>query len=444
MERKGAMPYDGALERAVIGDMLVDGEVAAQVAALADPEDFYESKNRETYRTLTNRLTSGASLDVLVLISQAVMSQIDYAGYVGSTDNALSWRHHVQILREMRQRRCFIKAAYDLKAAGDRWDSDVSQTLQNVWAELGRASRMTLAAETSPDRVLDAYVAEVQGWDGVPLAKTDIEKLDAAIGGGMLPGELLAVVGGDGSMKTSLALRVCDAYLANVGRPVLYLSLDMHPKRIGLRRLLPFAGVGEKRMVDLIRQRSPLFEECRQKRAQADRGLFHLVGGAMTLKDIEAVVAQLNPGLVVWDYLTATLGFKNEMDCQRACVERLREWQYKYPATWMVLSQMSEMSKAGQRQGDFAGKAAGGNNLARDADTLLELYLDEPPEASEYQKALGGSEPPALIAIVSKCRSGQKGSTWSLDYDGPTMSFTGAANRVHREKQKKAIFTRGF
>ena len=444
MAQQRPMPHDPAVERAVIGDMLVDGAAAAQISALLEPDDFYELKHRDIFRTLTNRLQSSASLDVIVLLSQKILSQMDYAAYVDSTSSAASWRHHARILREMRQRRCFIRAAYDLKAAGDQWDSNVSLTLQGVWAELGRASRMTMAMETNPDTALDAYVSEIQGWSNMPLARTGIDRLDEAIGGGILPGELLAVVGGDGSMKTSLALKICDAYLEDVGQPVLYLSLDMHPKRIGLRRLLPFAGLGEKKMIDLIRRKDPLFEQCRQQREQRDRGLFHLVGGPMVLRDLESVLAQINPGLVIWDYLTATSGYKSEMDCQRACVERLREWQVKFPATWVVLSQMSELAKAGQRQGDYAGKASGGNNLARAADTQIELFLDEPPEATEYQRATGIFEAPALIAIVNKCRAGQKGSTWSLDYDGPTMTFTGSAQRVQREKQKKAIFTRGF
>ena len=38
---------------------------------------------------------------------------------------------------------------------------------------------------------------------------------------------------------------------------------------------------------------------------------------------------------------------------------------------------MSEIAKASQRQGDFAGRASGGNNLARVAHYSLELFRDE-------------------------------------------------------------------
>ena len=49
---------------------------------------------------------------------------------------------------------------------------------------------------------------------------------------------------------------------------------------------------------------------------------------------------------------------------------------------------------------------------------------------------------PKLICTVTKCRSGVKGSSWELDYIGATMSFTGTAERVRREKKRKAMFTR--
>lgn len=436
-ERIVAAPSDAAMERAVIGDMLVDAEAAQGLAALLTAGDFTDGRASRLFEELSRRVASGESLNLVVLTSRGVLTQNEVAGYVGATNSALSWRAHAQVLREMRQRRAFLQAARYLEQAADDRNSDTAAVLADVWAELTKASRMALTANSDPDAVLGAYETEVRSWEGLPLANTGIKLLDSAIGGGMLPGELMAIIGGDGSMKTSLALACAESYLRNVGRGVLYLSLDMQPHKIALRRLLPLADTGEKELLNMMIRGESLYSTARANRAKIDKGRFHLAGGPLDLKGIEALVNRLRPGLVIWDYLTATAGFESELEAQRTCTEKIREWQQRYDATWIVLSQMSEIAKAGQRNGDFTGRASGGNSLARNCDTIIELFLDAQPDENPE---LGYYRNPPLIAMVVKCRSGRKGSCWSLRYNGASMSFTGDAVAVERVKKRKPVY----
>ncbi|WP_302364762.1 DnaB-like helicase N-terminal domain-containing protein [Pyramidobacter piscolens] len=438
------MPCSAEAEGAVIGTMLLDRSAAEKIAALLTPEDFYNGKNFGVFKTLSARLRAGQPLDGVLLTARGALSQSDFAGFVDSVSSTAAWPNQARLLRELRQRRDAVTAGRRLIRDAFAPDADTAAMFQRAWADLARTTRLTLDDGDGPDGVLDRFEAEVRSWGDKPFARSGVDRLDRSIGGGVLPGGIVTLVGGEGTMKTSLALSFAETYLREVGQRVLYLSLDMKPERIALRRLLPLAGMSERRMIAAIREDPDGFREVRQRRAQIDRGRFRLSGGPMELKDVESAVAAQSPGLVIWDFLTATAGFANEMECQRACVEALRAWQTKFPATWLVLSQMSEQSKLGQRQGDFSGKAAGGNNLARVSDTLIELFLDEPPEPNACQLANNVTPPPELIAIVAKCRTGQKGSMWALGYDGPTMSFTGDAQRVRREKQKKAQFRKDF
>ena len=438
------LPASAAEARAVLGAMLLDEREAAKIAATLEPRDFADGKHFRLFERFCARLSAGQPVDGVSLATSGVLPQSDFAAFVdcavsAGTSVPGAWRAHAKTLRDLRTKRDLIWTARRLISAANKADCDVPAALAEAQGSLSAAQRLGLSAETSPEALLDGYEQSVRSWGKQPLAKSGIYELDRAIGGGVLPGRILAIVGGDGSMKTSLALRFTDEYLRAVGRPVLYLSLDMRPEESALRRLLPLAETGELSLTGAIVDHPEEYAKVRARRAALDAGRYHIADGPLRLADIESLVSRLSPGLVVWDYLTATDGFRSEMDAQRACVAKLRAWQHRYDATWIVLSQMSELAKAGQRQGDFAGRASGGNNLSRIANTQLELYLDE-VEPEKYQMLTGVTPKPRLICTVTKCRIGVKGSSWELDYDGPTMSFTGKAERVRRAKKKKSLF----
>ena len=435
------LPSSPEAERSLIGVMLIDRDAAGQIAAVVSPKDFYDLKNSSLFATLQNRLNAGQPIDSVVLASQGVLDQADFAAYVDSVTSTMAWKGQAEVLREQRQRRGLIYAGQRLCRSGYKPGCDVAAALRDGWADLDKTARLSLDTDSSPARALSNYAAQVRSWDSKPYTRSGIRELDEAIGGGILPGQILAVVGGDGSRKTSLALSFAENYISTVSRPILYLSLDMRPERVALRRLLPLADMSERQLTEAMRSDPDAFSAALTQREKIDGGRFHILDGPMELKDIEQGIAQLSPGLIIWDYITATAGFTSEMECQRACVEALRRWQHKYGASWIVLSQMSELAKAGQRQGDYAGRASGGNNLSRIADVQLELYMDD-VEPQPYQMAQGIVPKPQLVAIVTKCRGGVRGSMWSLDYKGATMSFTGRAQRVRREKKRKQIFTR--
>lgn len=437
------MPSSAEAERAIIGVMLLDGEAAGAIAAQLEPEDFYDGKNYSVFKTLSRRLSEEASIDMVVLISQGILSQSDYASYVDSCTHMCAWTQQAKILRELRQRRDVIVAASKAANAAYKPDCDVSAILQRLGADCGRTSRLTMMGNTSPDTILRDYANEVQAWRTMPFVRSGIDGLDAHIGGGMLPGQVLTVVGGEGTMKTSLALQYAETYLREIGQPVLYLSLDMPRKRIAVRRLMALMDMPENKVLVEMQGNTSFFQQALREREAFDCGRFLLMGGPMQLKDIEAAVSAQKPGLVIWDFLTATTGYDSEMECQRACANALRAWQTKYAATWIILSQMSEQSKFRQRQGDFGAAASGGNSIARVSDVVIELILSS-VTPTPYQMANNINPPPNLIAIVSKSRAGQKGGMWALEYTGKTMTFTGRCTKAQLEKPKKSIFSVNF
>jgi len=291
--------------------------------------------------------------------------------------------------------------------------------------------------------IADPYVhiqkheREVRTWKDMPLLKTGIEELDMSYGGGMLPGNLLVLTGGEGSMKTSLALRMVDDYLVNVGERVLFFSLDMEAERIAIRRLLPLANIGYKEMLYEMQRGSDIYKDALERRREVDNGNFRIVDGSYTLEQMKKVILLENPSVVMVDYLTCIEGYRSELDTAREAIKKIRDWKKEYGYTFVTLNQLSEASKANQRNGHINPPAMGGGSSQQAADVKIDLFKDTPKQENV---PWAQQKKPRIVATVSKARDAVAGRSFELSYDGPTMTFQGEATEVHKIKETKAIF----
>lgn len=437
-------PQSEEAERALIGHCLLNPGNIGAIVSTVQPEDFYSFVRKEVFLALVQRVKNNQPIDPVELDTSGALSQMDYATYADAVSSLENWKVHARILREMRLRRAMMFIADKMYQEAQDSSRDISGVLDCGLQNMGYAARLMPQPEGNPEDIMRAFELNVRRWEKLPLLRTGITALDEAFGGGVLPGGVMSLVGGDGSMKTSLALKCVETYLAEVAKPVIYLSLDMEAYRITTRRLLPLMDCREIRAIEEIRRNSEDYRWAAAELARRDKGLIKVFDGSHTVEDIQRHLEALRPGLVVIDYLTAIDGFKSEYEAMSSFCRTLRSWKRRYSTTWLIINQMSEMSKAAQRQGDFAGRASGGNDIARVADVMIELYKDLGVSDDDRgaEDELAYTPPPQLIATVTKSRYGQNGTSWSLDYLGHSMSFTGKATKTERQKPRKAQFQR--
>ncbi len=317
--------------------------------------------------------------------------------------------------------------------------SKVWQIVVQAYRECIRCNNLDEALNNfyiaNPSEYLNKYADETRTWRKVPLLRTGIDKLDNSSGGGLLPGQLLVITGGEGSMKTSLALKMIETYLKEVQETVLFFSLDMEAERIVFRRLLPLMGMGYKSAINEMQKGTDEYRDAVAKREEIDNGNFRIVDGTHDLEKIKTVIEFEAPSVVVIDYLTCIEGFRNELDSARESIKRIREWKREYGITFITLNQLSEASKANQRQGYLNPPAMGGGSSQQAADVKIDLFKDMPSQDEEWLQTK-----PRIIATISKTRDEVAGRSFDLEYSGQTMSFTGNCKEVFRLKEQKAIF----
>ena len=314
-----------------------------------------------------------------------------------------------------------------------------------ITEEVASAGRLDFTATGYVRRLKE----EVRRWDDSDKFGFGIEELDNSFGR-LLPGELLVLVGAQGSMKSSLMLTGIEQYLTtNQNGTAMLFSLDMAPEVIAERLLQREMHATADRVRWHVKNETEVFK-CAMKKIReryADRLLIYgseppgsqLLGKCerMTIEDVRREVEAYMPSLVAVDYLTLLRKPRqSDLDCVNEVMPTLKELAQRYGIMFLLLSQMGRASKQLQASGSlFSGSAKGGGIVEELANAQIDLFKDAPTEPYGA---------PRIIATVSKTRRGVAGRSFELAYDGESMSFTGQARPVRREREVKPIFKAGL
>lgn len=276
-------------------------------------------------------------------------------------------------------------------------------------------------------------VAEVKAWGRSAQFRLGIPKVDEQYGGGLYPGEIMVIYGSEGSMKTSLVLNGISDYIARTSGVVVYFSMDMDGTKVEVRRIMRTLGCDENTAIDQMQRGTDDYREADERLQEADDGRFLLIEGDQTIKSIEEIIKVEIPDVVVMDYLTAVDGnYRSDYDCTRDVMPKIKQWARKEKMAFVLLNQMSRAEKANQRKGD-TGNGMGGAIVEQRADIVLSLFKDLRPDG----------EMPAIILTTVKNRRGLNGRSFSLEYRGHCMEFTGRAAPALREKKQEPVFRAG-
>jgi hypothetical protein len=150
----------------------------------------------------------------------------------------------------------------------------------------------------------------------------------------------------------------------------------------------------------------------------------------MFLDDLLRHCLKRQPQLVVVDYFTRLKQpGQSDLEFVEGAMPKILSFAHQYQASFLILSQMSRVSRAEQASGRSGGHSKGGGVVEELAHTEIELF-QIPVE----------NDKPMIIAAVTKARRGIAGQYYSLEYDGPIKRFTGGARKMAKRTQKKPIF----
>jgi replicative DNA helicase len=282
-------------------------------------------------------------------------------------------------------------------------------------------------------------LAEVSHWSRDSAFMFGIACLDD-ITGGVQPGEMMALSGAQGSMKTSLLLSGRENALDR-GMSVQFFSLDMTPGEIQERRIQRRLHCHQAVLHRMIRDGDRAVRDVEREINGIDYRLFDLHGndGQSWDWNIDEIAEQVRikmPNVLCIDYLTLLRRREqSDLDCVNETMPKLKRLAQNFGIRVIILSQMGRASKREQSAGVIGGHGKGGGIIEELVHSEIELFKDY----------ADGMDSAPIIASVTKNRRGPSGRSYRLDYESACMLFTGRYARVERASKaaKRQVFESG-
>jgi len=230
--------HDPEAERAVLGAVMLDGDLWDVVSTIVDADDFALPSHAATWRALAALVARGVPLDVVTVAAELTaanrLNSVGGAQYLGElTDGIVTTAYvetHARMVREHSARRQVVAIARSL-AARVLSGAPLGPLLAGAMGALESVPLPAIEAPTMA-RDVDAYFDALEGR-AAPASKPvglGLSDLDAALHGGLRMGSYL-LLGLPGTGKTTLAMQWA-AHIAATAGWVLFVSKEENRDRL--------------------------------------------------------------------------------------------------------------------------------------------------------------------------------------------------------------------
>lgn len=255
--REKLLPQSREAEEGVLGSLIIDPEMVAQVADLLTPDDFYRNAHRLLYEVMLAQYERRQPSDFITLCDElerrGKLDDVGGPGYITSLINGVptsgNLAYYGRIVREKALYRRLIHAAGQIAANAYAEESDALESAEQLLFLLGQRGSPTDFAAV--DVVLAACMEDLDALHsrnasiiGVP---TGFRPLDVALGG-LQRSDLVILAARPGTGKTSFALNVASNAVYQHQHRVAIFSLEMSKKQLGLRLLSMHAQIDQQRL----------------------------------------------------------------------------------------------------------------------------------------------------------------------------------------------------
>ncbi len=430
-------PHNLDAEKGVLGSLLLDPQMADDVALVVRPDDFYAEANQKLLAHLLAMHDEGGRIDTTLLLERlgaaGDLELIGGAAYlaevVHSVPHAANAVYYAEIVRDKATLRALIHASTEILR-------DAFEPSLEPREMVGRAEEMIFAVhdQRSTDQIINAHDLMVEAFDridarmkgtagvGVPTGFTDLDNLT----GGLHDSELVVLASRPSMGKTALATNIAEYVTAKSNVPTLFVSLEMARLELAQRMLC------SQGRIDAGKFRSGFLSgDDRKKLVEASAALstaplFVDDSPFRTCTEIAASARRLrrkqNLGLVVIDYLQLIQPDDPRDQRQEQVAKMARRLkglarELKIPVLCLAqLNRQVEAGKEGHRPRLSHLRESGA--IEQDADVVMFIHREEYYYTREeaMDKGIAGQ----ADVIVAKQRNGPTGDVKLAWFDKHT------------------------
>ena len=437
------MPHNLDMERGILGSILLDNLVLDDIQQVVREDDFYLDAHRILYHHLLELHNSGKIVDAHTLVDSLeraeALEKIGGMQYLAEILHSVTMSAHAgayaEVVRDKARARKLIQASNLIVQKAYEPDSDINSLVSE-------AEELIFAVhdERSNDSVSGIMEVLTEVWEkvdlyqkggavGIPTGFTDLDKMT----GGLHDNELIIIAARPSMGKSAFAANIADYVAMEVGKAVLFVSLEMSKAELGLRILCGRAGVDSQK----VRQGRLAPPETRSLQ-EASSAMMHAKftiddSPSRTVSDIAAMARRFRRkgelDLILVDYLqfikddgTTT----NRQEQVAKISRRLKELARELHVPVVCLAQLNRQTEEG---GDHRPKMSNlreSGSIEQDADVVMfvhreEYYYQAQPDKIKEKNLAGKAE-----IIVAKQRNGPTGVV-QLQWEASLTQFRNLA-----------------
>jgi len=426
-------PQSLEAEQAVLGSILIDSRVVADVVGILTPDDFFLRQNREIFETVYTMFNFSQTIDPVTVLNKMKElgvyhdNSTDYIKQLMEiTPTAANVVRYANIVREKAMLRGLAQASTDIS--------------EMVADEIGTASEMLESAEkkiyalrkgerndslehigTVLHKVFDRLTELSQSDSLIPGLSTGLRDLDTKING-LNKSDLILVAARPAMGKSAFALNLATNVAKKYKKTVAVFNLEMSREQLAMRLLASESFIDMQKLATGKLTDEEWGKLCMASAALSQTDIRIDDNPSVTVADINAKCRRLdNLGLVVIDYLQLMQGSgygKNSENRVTVVGEISRSLKIMAKELNIPVICLSQLSRAVESRTDkrpILSDLRESGAIEQDADSVMFLYRDEYYHENTEDKGLAE-------CIVSKNRHGETG-TVKLQWFGPYQTF---------------------
>lgn len=263
------MPHNLEAEAALLGCIIIDGDIQSELLESLKDDDFYQESNRLMFDAMRKIYAGRKPVDTVTLIDMLEREgTLERAGGLQRvtelaevTPSAANYKQYFEIVRRDAIRRSLIRAAngiIEVSTQGTEARDAISYAEKQVYdiSKQEDGSRLSGLADGEVIRQVIGKFEDIQSdpnaYRGLP---TGFKQLDR-ITNGLQKSDLIVVAARPGMGKTSLSMNIVENVCLNSGKTAAVFSLEMPRAQIVQRLLCAHAGVSmEKALSGQLNQK---------------------------------------------------------------------------------------------------------------------------------------------------------------------------------------------
>ncbi|MGO3701781.1 MAG: replicative DNA helicase [Candidatus Saccharimonadales bacterium] len=248
-------PQNIDAEKSLLGAILIDEEVLADVSEVVKPKDFYDKNHEMIYDGMLRLYEKHKPVDMLTLTDELKrkdhLSLVGGSAYLSELTNYVPTAAHAEayadLVSQKAVRRRLIKASGDISEMGYDENSDVQELLSKAESELFNVSDQSLKQDlTSIESVLTDSFDRMEELHqnkgairGIRTGYRDLDNMTA----GLQRSDLIILAARPAMGKTTLVTNLAYNVATIEQKAVLFFSLEMSKEQLVDRMLADAAGV---------------------------------------------------------------------------------------------------------------------------------------------------------------------------------------------------------